>query len=101
MALARFGGVRGEAPCLAGVDVPTGDHIDSVGWLNEGYGIPKEHSASTVFGETADPDRHAFALTSRTSGGMAERTKAAVLKTAVRFSPHRGFESHSLRSQDA
>ena len=28
---------------------------------------------------------------------MTERTKVAVLKTAVGFTPHRGFESHSLR----
>ncbi len=33
---------------------------------------------------------------SHRSGGMAERSKAAVLKTAVGF-PHRGFESLSLR----
>ena len=30
-------------------------------------------------------------------GGMAEWTKAAVLKTAVGFTAHRGFESLSLR----
>ncbi len=30
-------------------------------------------------------------------GGMTERTKVAVLKTAVGFTPYRGFESHSLR----
>ena len=30
-------------------------------------------------------------------GGMAEWTKAAVLKTAVGFIAHRGFESLSLR----
>ncbi len=28
---------------------------------------------------------------------MTERTKVAVLKTAVGFTPYRGFESHSLR----
>ncbi len=32
-----------------------------------------------------------------TLGGLAERPKAAVLKTAVRGDPHRGFESHTLR----
>ena len=31
------------------------------------------------------------------SGGMAEWTKAAVLKTAVGLTAHRGFESLSLR----
>ena len=31
-------------------------------------------------------------------GGMAEWTKAAVLKTAVGVKAHRGFESLSLRS---
>ena len=31
-------------------------------------------------------------------GGMTERTKVAVLKTAVGFTPYRGFESHSLRT---
>jgi hypothetical protein len=31
------------------------------------------------------------------SGGMAEWTKAAVLKTAVGVKAHRGFESLSLR----
>ncbi len=34
---------------------------------------------------------------SSSSGGMAEWTKAAVLKTAVGFIAHRGFESLSLR----
>ncbi len=33
-------------------------------------------------------------------GGMAEWTKAAVLKTAVGLTAHRGFESLSLRLGD-
>ena len=42
---------------------------------------------SNALGRDSPPD----------DGGMAEWTKAAVLKTAVGFTAHRGFESLSLR----